>query len=150
VILGHLRRHPLAVRLNRDTRCGRVAVPAADRRRHACLVVEVLQRLPEVQLPEDRAVGRIVVVDVGVADRELKTGLQVVAAVSGLVADLIGTKVVRVRQDDAEGYEGMIEEASIYPTSVRSTALNDINSAGPGWLSSLAAKEVGCPAGLHE
>lgn len=68
---------------------------------------------------------------------------------SGLVADLIGTKVVRAQQDDAEGYSGMIAEASIYPTSVRSAALSDINSGGPDWLRELAAKTAGCPDGAR-
>jgi len=68
---------------------------------------------------------------------------------SGLVADLIGIKVVRVQQDDAEGYDGMTAEGSIYPASVRSSALNDINNGGPGWLRELAAKAAGCPDGVH-
>jgi len=68
---------------------------------------------------------------------------------AGLVADLIGTKVVRVQQDDAEGYDGMIAESSIYPASVRSTALNDIDNGGPGWLRELAAKVACCPGGVH-
>jgi len=68
---------------------------------------------------------------------------------AGLVADLIGTKVVHVEQDDAEGYDGMIAEAGIYPTSVRSTALNDINGGGPAWLRELAARAAGCPNGVR-
>jgi hypothetical protein len=69
---------------------------------------------------------------------------------AGLVTDLVGTKVVRVRQDDAVGYDGMIAEGSIYPTSVRSTALNDIDNGGPEWLRTLAAKTAGCPDGVRE
>lgn len=68
---------------------------------------------------------------------------------SGLVADLIGIKVVRVQQDDAEGYDGMIAEGSIYPASVRSSALSDINNGGPAWLRQAAAKAAGCPDGVH-
>jgi hypothetical protein len=68
---------------------------------------------------------------------------------AGLVADLVGTNIVRVQQDDAVGYQGMIAEGSIYPTSVRSTALNDIDNGGPGWLRTLAAKTAGCPDGVH-
>jgi hypothetical protein len=66
---------------------------------------------------------------------------------SGLVADLIGTRVTGVQLDDAEGYQGMIAEASIYPSSVRSTAINAINSDGSASLRTSAAKAAGCPHG---
>ncbi len=68
---------------------------------------------------------------------------------SGLVADLVGTKVVSTEQDDAEGYQGMISEASIYPPSIRSAAINDINSGGPVWLRQAAGVAAGCVHGVH-
>jgi len=67
----------------------------------------------------------------------------------GLVADLIGTKIVGVKRDDAVDYTGMIAEGDIYPPALRSTALDDINLGGPAWLRSLAAKVTGCPHGVR-
>jgi hypothetical protein len=66
---------------------------------------------------------------------------------SGLVAALIGTKVVGVQLDDAEGYQGMVSEASIYPSSLRSAAINYINGDGSASLRQTAADEAGCPHG---
>jgi hypothetical protein len=68
-------------------------------------------------------------------------------ATQGLTADLIGTTVTGIQQDNAEDYSGMIAEASIYPPSIRPAALADINTAGPAWLRNLAAKDAGCPHG---
>jgi hypothetical protein len=68
---------------------------------------------------------------------------------AGLVTDLVGTKVVRAQEDDAVYYSGMIAEGSIYPASVRSTALSDIDNDGPGWLRELAMKTAGCPDGVR-
>jgi hypothetical protein len=70
-----------------------------------------------------------------------------VSFTAGLVAELTGTKVVGVQLDDAEGYQGMISEADIYPSSLRSAALNYINSGGPASLRQLAAEKAGCPGG---
>ncbi|MGO8960699.1 MAG: hypothetical protein ACLQFR_25485 [Streptosporangiaceae bacterium] len=67
----------------------------------------------------------------------------------GLVADLKGTEVVSVKRDDAPSYDGMIAEGSIYPSALRSTALNYINYGGPTWLRKLAAKAAGCPQGVR-
>jgi hypothetical protein len=67
----------------------------------------------------------------------------------GLVTDLIGTKIVGVKRDDAIDYNGMIAEASIYPPALRSTALNYINYGGPAWLRKLAAEAAGCAQGVH-
>lgn len=67
----------------------------------------------------------------------------------GLVADLIGTEVVGVKRDDAVYYDGMIAEGNIYPPALRSTALNYINYGGPDWLRTLAARDAGCPQGVH-
>jgi hypothetical protein len=66
---------------------------------------------------------------------------------SGLVADLIGSKIVGVQLDDAEGYQGMISEADIYPSSLRSAALNYINGNASASLMQTAADEAGCPRG---
>jgi hypothetical protein len=68
---------------------------------------------------------------------------------SGLVADLVGTDVIHAWQDDAIDEAGLISEAEIYPPSVRSAAVNDINTDGPSWLRTEAARVAGCPEGVH-
>lgn len=67
----------------------------------------------------------------------------------GLTADLAGTTITGIQQDNAEDYSGMISEGSIYPPSLRSTALADINYAGPTWLAELAAKIADCSHRKH-
>lgn len=67
----------------------------------------------------------------------------------GLVVDLAGTSVVGVQQDDAEMEAEVVSEARIYPPSLRSRALSDLDYGGPAWLRNLAAKNVGCPHGFH-
>jgi hypothetical protein len=68
---------------------------------------------------------------------------------NGLVADLIGTEVVGVKQDDAITSAGMIAEGNIYPAALRSTAFNYMNYGGPAWLRKLAARIAGCPQGTR-
>jgi hypothetical protein len=67
----------------------------------------------------------------------------------GLVADLIGTKVVGVKRDDAIDYNGGIAESDHYPPVLRSTAISYMNYGGPAWLRKLAARVAGCPQGVH-
>jgi hypothetical protein len=67
----------------------------------------------------------------------------------GLVVDLVGTNVVHAWQDDGIDEADVISEARIYPPSVRSAAVNDINTDGPRWLTTLAARAAGCPNGVH-
>jgi hypothetical protein len=68
---------------------------------------------------------------------------------NGLVVDLAGTSVAGVQQDDAVMESEVVSEARIYPPSLRSRALNDVNYGGPAWLRNLAAKNAGCLHGLH-
>lgn len=65
-------------------------------------------------------------------------------ATTGFVATLTGTSVSAVRMDDSPGYTGMIDEASVYPPSIRSTAINDIDYASPQWLAQRAIAAAGC------
>jgi hypothetical protein len=86
------------------------------------------------------------VVDCTSVTRSCEVGTQ---GTDGLVADLVGTDVIHAWQDDAIDEAGVISEASIYPPSVRSAAVNDINTDGPRWLRTLAARAAGCPDGVH-
>jgi hypothetical protein len=67
----------------------------------------------------------------------------------GLVADMTSAAVTDVQRDDAPDYSGMIAEGTIYPLSLRATALGYVNYGGPAWLRNLAAKTAGCPHGVH-
>jgi hypothetical protein len=67
----------------------------------------------------------------------------------GLVAGLIGTKVVGVQRDDAPDYASMVAQGNIYPPALRATALSYINNGGPAWLSKLAAQAAGCAHGVR-
>jgi hypothetical protein len=62
----------------------------------------------------------------------------------GLVADMAGTRVVRVFRDDAVDEAGAVTEAGIYPDSLRPLALNYMSYGGPRSLWDPAAKAAGC------
>lgn len=65
---------------------------------------------------------------------------------NGLVADLVGRRVVHYASADAVDYEG--EKAQIhalYPASLRGEAFADIDRGGPTALRQEAARLLGCP-----
>lgn len=63
----------------------------------------------------------------------------------GLVADMVGTRVVRFFSVDSPVGAIAHAEARIYPESIRAKAFGYIDSDGPRWMWDRAAKAAGCP-----
>lgn len=62
----------------------------------------------------------------------------------GMVARLRGDVVVSAAYDDAIDYEGGMEEAKIYPKSLRTKAFNLMDDDGPSGYDKLAQQMAGC------
>jgi hypothetical protein len=62
----------------------------------------------------------------------------------GVVATMLGDRVVRARYDDADDYEGGITEAVIYPPTLRKNAENLMTDNGPAGAEKKAIALAGC------